>query len=326
MGFTSSFAVVLQGLTAVGAPPRQAASGLTALTLAVDLGCAGFSWLRRQPITLAWSTPGAAMLAGAAVPSGGFSTAVGAFVLCGILLVLTGPVRPLARAMGQIPAPLASAMLAGVLLHLCVAPFPALVARPEVVAPVLLAWLVVRAVAPRWAVPAAVLAAGAVLAATGDPSGGAAHGTLPSVVPVVPHVSLAGAVSLAVPLYLVTMTSQNLPGVGVLAQYGYRLDPRIPLAYTGLASVAAAVLGGHAVNLAAISAALAAGPEAHPRADRRWVAGVTAGLTYLVLAGASGFVVALAQAAPDGLLAAVTGVALFATFGASASAALADPA
>ena len=167
VGFTSSFAVVLTGLRAVGADPEQAASGLLVLCVTMGLGCVLFSWRLRMPVTMAWSTPGAALLAAATVPAGGFASAVGAFVVCGLLLALCGLVRPLERLVEAIPKPLASAMLAGVLLTLCVAPFRAVVASPAAIAPVMVTWLVLVAVARRWAVIGALGAALVVMAAQG---------------------------------------------------------------------------------------------------------------------------------------------------------------
>ncbi|MEP6980055.1 MAG: benzoate/H(+) symporter BenE family transporter, partial [Nakamurella sp.] len=136
VGFTSAFAVVLTGLHAVGASDAQAASGLLTVCLTMGAGCILLSWRYRMPITLAWSTPGAALLAGATLPTGGYATAVGAFLLAGLLDLLTAVVRPLGRWVSRIPAAVASAMLAGVLLTLCVQPFRALVAEPAAVAPV----------------------------------------------------------------------------------------------------------------------------------------------------------------------------------------------
>ncbi len=319
VGFTSSFAVVLTGLQHVGATPRQAASGLTVLCLTMGLGSALFSWLTRMPITFAWSTPGAALLATTAAT--GFRTAVGAFVVCGILLALCGLVPWLGRAVQAIPTPLSSAMLAGVLLTICVEPVRALVAQPAQVAPVVLAWVFLMRVARRWAVPGALAVAVLVTALDGG-FGRLGTGIGPTLEWVTPRFEVGAAVSIAVPLFLVTMTSQNLAGTAVLASFGYR--PRLGpvLGYSGLASAAGALAGGHAINLAAISAALAAGPEAGPDRDRRWVAGLTCGLLYVAFGPMAAFVVAVARAAPAGLIAAVAGLALLATLGSAAATAL----
>ena len=135
VGFTSSFAVVLTGLSSVGASPGEAASGLLVLSLTMGIGTIAFSWRTRLPVTMAWSTPGAALLAGATVPDGGYADAVGAFAVAGLLLALTGVVRPLGDWVARIPTSLANAMLAGVLLGLCVQPFLALTDSPAAIAP-----------------------------------------------------------------------------------------------------------------------------------------------------------------------------------------------
>ncbi|HET7800446.1 MAG TPA: benzoate/H(+) symporter BenE family transporter [Humibacillus xanthopallidus] len=326
VGFTSSFAVVLTGLHAVGATAEQAASGLLVLCVTMGLGCVLFSWRLRMPVTMAWSTPGAALLVAAAVPNGGFASAVGAFIVCGVLLALCGLIRPLERLVESIPVPLASAMLAGVLLTLCVAPFRAVVASPAAIAPVMVVWLLLVAFARRWAVIGALVAAVVVMAVTG------VFGTLdvgqlsPAVTFVAPTWDVSAMVAIGLPLFIVTMTSQNIPGIAVLGSFGYRLGMRAPLLYTGGASVVGALGGGHAINLAAISAALAAGPEAHPDRNRRWIAGVSCGVTYLAFGPLAGIVTAAARSAPAGLIETIAGLALLGTFAAAAAAALADPA
>ncbi|OYN94409.1 benzoate membrane transport protein [Propionibacteriaceae bacterium ES.041] len=325
VGFTSSFAVVLAGLRAVGAGPAQAGSGLIVALVTMGLGSLLFSWRYRIPITMAWSTPGVALLAAGVAPAGGFAAAVGAFVLTGLLLSLTGLVRPFGELVQRIPTPLANAMLAGVLLMLCVAPFQALMRSPAAIAPVLVCWLVLLRLAPRLAVPGALLAAVVVLAVTGALGRLDQSHLAPALTPVLPRFDPATLLAITVPLFLVTMTSQNIPGTAVLAGFGYR-TPWLPaMAYTGGTTAAGALLGGPGINLAAISAALAAGPEAGPDPNRRWLAGVSCGITHLLLAPLSGVVIAVAQVAPDGLLATIAGLALVGTFAASATAALAEP-
>jgi benzoate membrane transport protein len=327
VGFTSSFAVVLAGLKAVGADPGQAASGLLALTLAVGLGVLGLAWRSRVPVTLAWSTPGAALLAASGMPDGGWPAAVGAFIAAGLLLALTGLVPALGRLMARIPTSLAQAMLAGVLLQLCLAPFKALGTVPLYVAPVILCWLLMMKFAPRWAVPAALLAALAVIGISLATAGSSAEAgpLLPTLVWTTPAFSLQALAGIAVPLFVVTMASQNVPGVAVLRSFGYETPWRPAMLVTGAGTVLGAPFGGHAINLAALSAALAAGEEAGADRSRRWVAGFTSGLAYLVLAGFSAALVSVVNQAPAGMLEAVAGLALLGTLASAISAALADP-
>lgn len=322
VGFTSSFAVVLTGLSAVGASQQQAASGLAVVSLTMGLGCIVLSLLHRMPVTIAWSTPGAALLAGAALPAAGWAGAVGAFIVAGLLYLLTAAVKPLGDLVARIPKAIASAMLAGVLLTLCVAPFRALEADPAAIAPVLVTWLVLLRLARRWAVPGALLAAVVVIVVLGEPL--ADGSLLPALTWTTPHFDWRTTVAIGVPLYLVTMTGQNIPGVAVLESFGYRAPLRSALTWAGASTVITAPAGGFSINLAAISAALAAGPEAGPDRDRRWIASATCGVVYVLLAPLSVFVTAVSASAPAGIIASVAGVALIGTFAASASAALSD--
>ncbi|SEG80901.1 benzoate membrane transport protein [Thermomonospora echinospora] len=324
VGFASSFAIVLAGLRAVGADPRQAASGLLALCVAAGVTAIWLGLWRRMPISIAWSTPGAALLVSTGTVEGGFAAAVGAFVVCGLLIAITGLFAPLGRWIAAIPQPLAAAMLAGVLLELCVAPARALAEVPLMAVPVVLTWALLSRFAKAWAMPAALVVAVVAIALDGaDGLDGAA--LAPVVEPTVPQWSLPAMVSIAFPLYLVTMASQNVPGMAVLAGYGYR--PALPgiLVGTGLGSAAAAPLGGHAVNLAAITAALAAGPDAHPDPGRRWIASVTAGATMIALGLGAGLATALVLASPPVLIEGVAGLALLGALGSAVTTAIADP-
>lgn len=327
VGFTSSFAVVLAGLRAVGASPEQAASGLLALTIAYGVAMIGLAWRTRTPLTLAWSTPGAALLVSTGAVDGGWAAAVGAFALTGVLLALTGLVPVLGRLAAAIPVPLAQAMLAGVLLQLCLAPFQALADAPWSVAPVVVAWLLATRWTPRWAVPVALAVAlvsiGVNVARAGtriEPSS-----LLPRLELTSPTLTVAAVVGIAVPLTVVTLASQNIPGVAVMRGFGFTVPWRASMVSTGVGTSLAAPFGGHAINLAALSAALAAGDEAGER-SRRWVAAVTTGVTSLVLGLTAGALVAVTAAAPEGIVETVAGLALLGTFAAAIVSALADPA
>lgn len=327
VGYTSSFAVVLTGLKAVGASDAQAASGLFALTIAMAICAVGLAWFTKRPITIAWSTPGAALLAGAAAVNFGWSEAVGAFIMTGVLIAATGAIPWLGRLLAAIPVSLAQAMLAGVLLQLCLAPFVALSTIPVYVAPVIVVWLIFLRLSPRWAVPAAMAAA---LGIAGFAMGQA--GTtflvgelLPTLHVTAPVFSLEAFMAITLPLFVVTMASQNVPGVAVLASFGYKTPWRASMISTGIGSSVAALFGGHAINLAAISAALAAGHEAGEDRSRRWIAAVSSGIFYILLGLASTAITALASASPTGLLEAAAGLALLGTLGAAASSALSDP-
>ncbi|MEV4540444.1 benzoate/H(+) symporter BenE family transporter [Micromonospora echinaurantiaca] len=326
VGFASSFTVVLAGLRAVGATDAQAASGLLALCLASGL-CAAWLGLRhRLPMSIAWSTPGAALLVATGPMPGGWPVAVGAFLVCGGLIVAAGLFPVLGRAVAAIPQPVAGAMLAGVLLPLCTAPVRALVEVPRLAVPVVAAWLLLHRFARRWAVPGALVVAVVAIALTTPAAGLGDVGLRPVVELTAPAWDVAALVGLALPLFLVTMAAQNVPGTAVLVGYGYRPPLGSALRVTGLASAVAAPVGGHAVNLAAITAALAAGPDAHPDPDRRWIASVTAGAGLALLGLGAGAATALVALSPPVLIEAVAGLALLGALATALTSALAEPA
>lgn len=312
VGFTSSFAVVLAGLKAVGATPVEAASGLLALSLTQGVGILWLTLRHRTPLILAWSTPGAAMLAATGAVAGGWSAAVGAFLLVGMLILLTGLVPALGRLISAIPTPLAQAMLAGVVLSLCLAPVRGLAAEPWVVAPILAGWLLATRFVPRWAVP---IAFAITLLVIGIGARGLLGSALvaPSLVWTAPTLTWPAVLGLALPLYLVTMASQNVPGAAVISSYGYHVPWRESMTVTGLGTLAGATFGGHAVNLAAITASMTANPGVHPDPRRRWVAAHAAGWTYLVLGLISAPLTAYVSLAPPDVIGTVAGLALLGT-------------
>lgn len=327
VGVTSSFAVVLTGLSAVGASPAQAASGLLALCVLMGLSGLVLAWRYRMPITVAWSTPGAALLATTGAVEGGWPAAVGAFLVVAALILLTALWPQLGRLIARIPPSIAQAMLAGVLLPLCIAPIGGLVANPWGVAPVILTWLVFARLAPRWAVPLAFVAASIVVAVHLVSTGVSVDPALliPRIELTMPTFTVGAIVGIALPLFLVTMASQNVPGVAIMRSYGYDVPWRPAMFVTGVGSALAAPAGGHVINLAAISAALAASPEAEPRPERRFIASMSAGVSGVVLGALSAAFVALVVLAPEGVIAAVAGVALLAAFGSAVQQAIDDP-
>jgi benzoate membrane transport protein len=325
VGITSSFAVIMAGLRGVGASPAQAASGLLALSLAAGVITIWLSLRHRMPIMAAWSTPGAALLASAGVVSGGWAAAVGGFLIVAALIVATGLWPRLGRLIGAIPAPIAQAMLAGIVLELCLTPVRGLAAHPWQVGPVLATWLVLARLAPKWAVPAAFAATLLVVGAQVAAHGGAAGALLPHLDVTVPAFTWAGLLSVAIPLYVVTMAGQNIPGAAVMASYGFAVPWRESMAVTGIATAAAAPFGGHALNLAAISAALNASPDADPDPRRRWIASTACGASLLVIGAASAAFTTLASATSPDVIGAVAGLALLGTLASSLAGALSAP-
>jgi benzoate membrane transport protein len=314
-GFASSFALVVAGLLAVGASPTEAASGLLALCIGQALLAGLLSWRFRLPLSFAWSTPGAALLVAAEGTTGSYGAAVGAFLVCGLLILISGLWPWLGRAMTRIPMPLAGAMLAGILFPICIAPVTAVIQEPLLAAPVIIVWLLLVRWLPRWAVPAAMLVAiiGVIVSAGSDWMTGAT--LAPSLVLTMPTLDPLVIVSLGLPLYIVTMAGQYVPGFAVLTTLGYsNLPARTVLAAGGAATALTAALGGYALNLAALTAALMAGPDSHPDPARRWVAPIAGGVTYVALGLGAGVATALVAAAPPILIIAVAGLALLGAF------------
>ncbi|CAN5304987.1 benzoate/H(+) symporter BenE family transporter [soil metagenome] len=309
-GFASSFALVIAGLRAVGASPGEASSGLFAVCLAIAvIAVVGALWLR-IPLAIAWSTPGAAVLLASASRGIHFSDAVGAFLVSSALIVLSGLWPALGRAIVAIPRPLASAMLAGVLFPICLAPIQAVATLPLLAGPVVIVWLVLFRLAPRWAVPAAMLVAVVAVFVSAGTGWLSAATLAPHLEFVAPTFDLFTILSLGLPLFIVTMAGQNVPGFTVLSTYGYQGPPRFALVGTGLGSAAANLFGGHAINLGAITAAIMSGPEAHPDPARRWIATLTNGILYIPLGLGAGIAAALVSAAPTVLITAVAGLAV----------------
>ena len=328
VGFTSAIVVVLQGLTAVGATPVQAASGLLAVTILMGLGSIVLSVTTRMPITVAWSTPGAALLASSGAVDGGWPAAVGAFVVTGALVVATGLVPALGALITRIPASVAQAMLAGIVLQLCLGPVTGMAANPWAVGPVVLVWVLALRLLPRWAAPLAFVASVVVIAVHLGRSGTivAADALVPRLEITAPAFTLGGLVGIALPLYLVTMASQNVPGMAVMRGFGYEVPWQRSMLVTGVGTIVGAPAGGHGINLAAISAALAAGPEAGEDTSRRWIASVTSGVLLVPIGIASAAFATLVSLAPEGVVPAVAGLALVGTLAVSLRAALAEPA
>ncbi len=326
VGFAGSFAVIIQGLTAVGASQEEAASGLLALSIAMGVCAIYLSLKSRLPISIAWSTPGVALLATSGAVEGGFPAAVGAFMLTSILIIVSGLWKPLGRWVSAIPSSLANAMLAGVLFGLCLAPVKAIGEVPALAIPIVLTWAITGRFKRLFAVPAAVLVA-AVLVFTTTPQIALEGVSLwPQPVLVQPTITVSSIIGIALPLFIVTMASQNIPGLAVLHANGFH-PPASPLfTTTGVFGLAATPFGGHAINLAAITAAICAGEEAHPDPKKRYWAAVTAGVAYVFFGLLAGIATAFISASPPILIEAVAGLALLGAFGSAVQGAVADAA
>ncbi|WP_439470260.1 benzoate/H(+) symporter BenE family transporter [Brevundimonas sp.] len=324
IGFGGTVALVVQAGHVLGASPDQIVSMVTALCLGIGLPGLLLSWRMKVPVILAWSTPGAALLA-ASTLGVGWPTAVGAFVIAGALMVVTGLVPALGRLAARIHGGIASAMLAGVLLPFCLRLFLVFPTDLALAAGLFAVFLIMRRLAPTWALPAVLVGAFAVLALRGQVTLPPGTGLFGQLSPVVPVFDLKVAVSLALPLFLVTLVSQNLPGLVVLKAAGYEPPPGPLLLSTGLATVVLAPFGAYGINMAAIVAAICTGPDAHPDPQRRWIVGVIYGGLYLVVALFAAPLAGLFIAMPPAALAVLTGLALIGPLTGALSGAMAEP-
>ena len=325
VGFTSSVALVFQAAQAFQATPAQITSWMWALGLGMGLCTLLPSLWLRKPVRVAWSTPGAAVLATAGL-AGGFSMAeaVGAFMVCAALITVAGATRWFERAMNRIPMEIASALLAGVLARFGLQAFAAAQTALPLVLLMLGCYLAARRFAPRYAVVLTLVAAIVYVALRGQMAWSAVTFELAMPQWVTPQFSVGAIVSLALPLFVVTMASQNLPGVAVMRATGYQMPVSALVTMTGLATLVLAPFGAFALNFSAITAAICMGPEAHEDPRRRYTAAASCGAFYIVIGIFGAVVTGLLTAFPKELVVAIAGLALLGTIGNGLATALRD--
>jgi len=311
VGFGGTLALIIAAAQALGATQVQTASWVTAICLAMAVSSAWLSWRYRMPVITAWSTPGLALI-GASV---GFTMqeAVGAFIVTALAIILTGLIRPISALVSRIPASVASGMLAGVLMSFVIGAAKTLPVDPLLVLPLVALFFVIRLFNPAMAV-LTVLLAGVIFALAAGRVPELPAPELSTLTWITPVFHANAMIGLALPLYLVTMASQNLPGFAVLRAAGYEPPTAACLEVTGLVSLLTAPFGAHTSNMAAISAALCTGPDAHPDPKQRWLTGPFYGLCYLIFAIFGASLVALFAVLPAVLIVLIAGLALIAPF------------
>jgi len=321
VGFTSSAVIVFQAAQALGATPREIGSWMWALGLGMGLTCIALSLRYRVPVVTAWSTPGAAMLitSAAGVP---MVEAIGAFLVSGVLIALVGFTGWFERAINRIPLSIASGMLAGVLLRFGLDVFIAMKAQFLMVFAMFCVYLIARRLRPRYAVVFALVLGIVIAAALGLLHFDDVRLELAKPVFTVPQFSVSALIGVALPLFVVTMASQNVPGVAVIRASGYSVPISPIVGWTGAATVVLAPFGAFALNLAAITAAICMGREAHEDPGKRYVAAVSAGLFYVLIGLFGATVGAVFAAFPRELVFAIAGLALLGTIGNGLAAAL----
>ena len=325
VGFTSSVAIVFQAAQAFKATPEQLTSWMWALGIGMGLCSLVPSLLLRKPVMVAWSTPGAAVLATAGL-AGGFSMneAVGAFMLSALLVALFGVTGWFERVMDRIPVAIASALLAGVLTRFGMQAFVAAQTALPLVVLMLTTYLLAKRLLPRYAVPLTLLIAIIYVAIQGSFMPAKVTFELASPVFVTPSFSFAAFVSLALPLFIVTMASQNLPGVAAIRAAGYSMPLSNIITLTGIATLVLAPLGAFALNLSAITAAICMGRDVHPDPDKRYTAAVSCGAIYIVIGLFGGAITGVLTAFPKELIAAIAGLALLGSIGGGLAMAVKD--
>ncbi|MFJ8820897.1 benzoate/H(+) symporter BenE family transporter [Streptomyces sp. NPDC102467] len=325
VGVTSSAALVFTAARAAGADAREISSWMLALGIGLAVTCAGLSLRFRAPVVTAWSTPGAALLA-TGLSGVSMGKAVGAFAFSAVLILLSGLTGWFARVMDRIPVPLAAALLAGVLLQFGTGLFAEMDGSFAIAFPMFVLYLVGRRLLPRYAVLLALGGGVLVSVLTGGWHLERVQLSLAQPVFTAPEFDWKVLISVGVPLFVVTMASQNLPGVAVLRGSGYQVPVSPLLTWTGAVQVVLAPFGAFGINLAAITAAICTGEEAHPDRERRFLAAVWAGVFYLCVGLLGATVASLLVAMPHALVLAVAGIGLLATIEASLASALSDPA
>lgn len=323
VGYTSSAAIIFQAAAAAGASQAETGSWMWALGLGMGLTCIGFSLRYREPVLTAWSTPGAALLvtALAGVP---MSEAIGVFLFSSALILLCGLTGWFDKIMRLVPAGLAAAMLGGVLLKFGLDLFASAQTRPLLVSAMLATYLALRRRLPRYVIPLSLLAGLLVAGGDGLLRFDDFEWQLARPVLMMPEFSLTSLLGVGIPLFMVTMASQNVPGIAVLRAHGYHTPASPLVGWTGLTGLLLAPFGGFAFNLAAISAAVCMGKEVDPDPKQRYKAAVWAGVFYLLMGLFGATVVGLFAALPGELVMAIAGLALLGTIGNSLTVALAD--
>jgi benzoate membrane transport protein len=323
-GYTSSLVLMFQAGQAAGLTNGQISSWIWALSIGMALCCIGLSLRYRAPIMIAWSTPGAALLI-TSLPGVPYSEAIGAYIFASALIVLIGLTGTFDRLMRRIPASIAAALLAGVLfkigLEICVAAEQ----QPLLVVAMLLAYLLGKRLLPRYAVLAALIVGSGLAGVFGLLN--FEHFELQLAVPewTTPSFSLAAVISIGIPLFIVAMASQNLPGMAVLRANGYDVPASPLLTTTGLTSILLAPFGSHGIHMAAISAAICAGPEAHEDPKKRYTAAIWCGVFYGIAGIFGATLAALFAALPKALILSIAALALFASIIGGLTQAMSEP-
>lgn len=314
IGISSSFAIIVSGLKSVGADQNQIAVGLMFSCLIMGLLCVYWGIYTRLPVFAAWSLPGAALFSTMSPPENGFPEIIGALFMCAGMLLITGLIRPIGKMVERIPTPIANAMLAGILLKICIAPAVAVGEMPLLALPICVAWLVGLFFNKALAVPFALIAFIFILVfmvdLPQDSSQILANSAFPDIKMTIPVFTVSSVFSIAFPLYMVTMASQNIPGIAVMKIHDIKVPSSPLIRDTAILSLLAAPFGSFPANLSALVSSMCSGEETHKDPKRRYWASITCGLTFMASGLGAGLLVATLTLAPELLIASVAGLAL----------------
>ncbi len=324
VSYSGPLVVVLTAAQAGHLTSGQTTSWIWAISLGSGLTCVVLSLLTRMPVITAWSTPGAALLV-TSLANYSYGDAVGAFLLAALAMTAVGVSGLFGKLIARVPPGIVAAMLAGILFSFGTAAFHSLGVAPMVVAAVLVGYLMVKRFSARYAVPSALVLGVLAAAASGELHLSGLRLELAMPEWTTPTLSLAAVIGIGLPLFIVTLASQNAPGLAVMQASGYRPNDRLLIGSTGLTSMMLAPFGCHAINLAAITAAICTNEEAHPDPNRRYPAGVLCGLFYVLVGLFGPALLALFTGLPKELIAAVAGVALLGALTAGLSGAMQQP-
>ncbi len=324
VGYTSSAVIIFQAASAVGASQDEISSWLWALGIGMGITCITLSLYYRHPILTAWSTPGAAILV-TSLSGASLNEAVGAFILSSLLIIICGVTRWFEKLMNLIPVSIASAMLAGVLFEFSIRVFTSLETAPILVGTMLGTYLISRTLTPRYAIPLTLVIGLVITFSQNGLAGSSLSWEITTPVFIWPSFSLTHFIGISLPLFIVTMASQNIPGIAALRAHGYNTPSSPLISWTGLTGLLLAPFGAFAINLSAITAAICMGKEADENPAKRYIASIWAGIFYLIAGIFGASIVGIFAIFPKEMVVAIAGLALLNTICDSLSNCLSDP-
>jgi benzoate membrane transport protein len=323
ISYAGPLIIVFQAAREAHLPSDQVSSWIWAISIGSGLTGLLLSWRLKVPVITAWSTPGAALLV-SMLPTVSLPQAIGAYIVASLIIAVVGLSGAFDKLMSRLPKAIAAAMLAGILFRFGAGLFTSVTLQPALVLAMIAAYLLGKRLSPRYAILAVLLVGCAVAAGLGEFNGGSITLAVAQPIFMAPEWNWHAIINIGLPLALVTLTGQYVPGMAVMRSAGYTTPARSIVSWTALTSVLLAPFGSHGINLAAITAAICTGREAHEDKDKRYIAGIACGLFYLLMGVFGATLASVFAALPKELIAALAGLALFGAISAGLSGAMAD--